>query len=313
MEMSRGDNKLIGLLVLDYGTPSSLDDVRDYYTAIRRGKTPTEEEVKELVTRYASIGGSSPLQAIVKAQGRALQKQLEDTLHREVAIEFGHKFVRPSIKEAEANLLNQGVNEILVILMAPYHSEWNERSYLEQLQYIDSVAYYTVHHWSEIESFIQFWVKSIEEEIVQKEASLGKKTAVLFTAHSVPQYIIDAGDSYKISIETAFCTISKRLSLDEEHLYMAWQSAGKHGQWLQPTVEEVTKELYRSGYERIIYAPIGFTSLHLEVLYDNDIECKELCDSLQMVYGRARMPETDRAFIKAMSEACIKAIGQRKD
>lgn len=296
------DSRPLGLLVLDYGTPNSLEDVKEYYTAIRRGKAPTDEEVRQLIKRYEAIGGSSPLQTIVKAQGIALQRRLEDFFQRTIILEFGHKFVSPSIEEAESKLVNQGIDEILVILMAPYHSQWNEESYFNRLQHVDEVTYYKVPHWSEAESFVQFWVQSIEEQVSQDT-----KKAILFTAHSVPQYIIDEGDSYKSSLEKIFYRIGKELSIREEDRYLAWQSAGKHGEWLHPSVEEVTKDLHQSGYKQIIYAPIGFTSLHLEVLYDNDIECKHLCESLQMLYSRARMPETDEMFIEAMSIACIEA------
>ena len=83
---------------------------------------------------------------------------------------------------------------------------------------------------------------------------------------------------------------------------MAWQSAGVRGDWLTPDVLEVTKEL-STTVKQIIYAPIGFVCDHLEILYDNDKVCKDLCHRLGLAYKRVPMPNGDRLFVKAMAQA----------
>ena len=44
---------------------------------------------------------------------------------------------------------------------------------------------------------------------------------------------------------------------------------------------------------------------HLEVLYDNDYECKVVCDEVGATYHRPTMPNTDERFIDAMVDAII--------
>ena len=58
----------IGLLVMAYGTPESLDDVEAYYTHIRHGRKPSEEALEDLIGRYKAIGGISPLAKLRKSR-----------------------------------------------------------------------------------------------------------------------------------------------------------------------------------------------------------------------------------------------------
>ena len=90
-----------------------------------------------------------------------------------------------------------------------------------------------------------------------------------------------------------------------EHTAQGWQSEETQVRlWLGPDVQDLTRELYKEhGYKHfIIYTPVGFVCNHLEVLYDNDYECKVVCDEIGAVYHRPPMPNTDDLFIGAMAD-----------
>ena len=89
---------------------------------------------------------------------------------------------------------------------------------------------------------------------------------------------------------------------------MAWQSAAPHGQWLGPTVENAINEALQTGADRIVFVPFGFVSNHVEVLYDNDVECKELVEVEGATYMRAPMPNCNEKFLQAMASAIIERI-----
>ena len=72
-------SKTIGLLVMAYGTPYKESDIEPYYTDIRHGKRPTEEELQDLKQRYEFIGGLSPLAGTTDRQAEALTKALNET------------------------------------------------------------------------------------------------------------------------------------------------------------------------------------------------------------------------------------------
>ena len=108
------------------------------------------------------------------------------------------------------------------------------------------------------------------------------------------------GDTYPQIVEATAHTIATKAGVDTYK--MAWQSAGVRGDWLTPDVLEVTKEL-STAVKQIIYVPIGFVCDHLEILYDNDKVCKDLCHRLGLAYKRVPMPNGDRLFVKAMAQA----------
>ena len=89
---------------------------------------------------------------------------------------------------------------------------------------------------------------------------------------------------------------------------MAWQSAAPHGQWLGPTVEDAINEALQTGADRIVFVPFGFVSNHVEVLYDNDVECKELVEAKGATYMRVPMPNCNEIFLQAMASAIIERI-----
>ena len=89
---------------------------------------------------------------------------------------------------------------------------------------------------------------------------------------------------------------------------MAWQSAAPHGQWLGPTVEDAIDQALQTGATHIAFVPFGFVSNHVEVLYDNDVECKELVENGGAIYLRAQMPNCNETFLQAMASAIVERI-----
>jgi ferrochelatase len=82
----------LGVLLMTYGSPSSLDDVPRYMTAVRGGRVPEPDLVTEFKRRYQVIGGS-PLVAVTEAQAAAL----EVALAGEAIVRAGMRFSQPTI------------------------------------------------------------------------------------------------------------------------------------------------------------------------------------------------------------------------
>src|SRR5699024_7607230 len=109
---------------------------------------------------------------------------------------------------------------------------------------------HAIEDWYDAPEFIQYWATSIREELARvKEAD---KAIVLFSAHSLPEKILQVGDPYAEQLEISASKIAKKANID--HYTLAWQSAGKTNQkWLGPDVCDVTKDLYAEGYREFIY------------------------------------------------------------
>lgn len=95
-----------------------------------------------------------------------------------------------------------------------------------------------------------------------------------------------------------------------ENVEVGWQSAGQTPEpWIGPDVQDLTEELFEEkGYRIFVYTPVGFVADHLEVLYDNDYECKIVCDRLGANYYRPEMPNTHPLFIEAAVDAINKVL-----
>ena len=291
-----------GLLFLSYGSPSSKDDLVPYMTSIRRGRVPTEEEIANLTKRYDTIGQweNVELQTMAECQYRTLL-----TLLPSMPSAIGFLHMKPSIADAVDSLVQQGVEHIIAIVTAPFFTALGTGAYEKQVQSAiskyDTVTFDCIRSWWDQPTFKEYWVKA-----VSKCVNINKDLFVIFSAHSIPLINNHGGDSYALALEESAKEIAEHCKLPK--WTVAWQSAAPHGQWLGPTVEDAINEALQTGADRIVFVPFGFVSNHVEVLYDNDVECKELVEAKGATYMRAPMPNCNEIFLQAMASAIIERI-----
>ena len=291
-----------GLLFLSYGSPSSKDDLVPYMTSIRRGRVPTEEEIANLTKRYDTIGQweNVELQTMAECQYRTLL-----TLLPSMPSAIGFLHMKPSIADAVDSLVQQGVEHIIAIVTAPFFTALGTGAYEKQVQSAiskyDTVTFDCIRSWWDQPTFKEYWVKA-----VSKCVNINKDLFVIFSAHSIPLINNHGGDSYALALEESAKEIAEHCKLPK--WTVAWQSAAPHGQWLGPTVEDAINEALQTGADRIVFVPFGFVSNHVEVLYDNDVECKELVEAKGATYMRAPMPNCNETFLQAMASAIIERI-----
>ncbi|MFR0079116.1 MAG: ferrochelatase [Veillonella parvula] len=291
-----------GLLFLSYGSPLSKDDLVPYMTSIRRGRVPTEAEITNLTKRYDTIGQweNIELQTMAECQYKALL-----TLLPTMPSAIGFLHMKPSIADAVDSLVQQGVEHIIAIVTAPFFTALGTGAYEKQVQAAisnhDNVTFDFIRSWWDQPTFKEYWVKALSECVHN-----AKDVFVIFSAHSIPLINNHGGDSYALALEESAKEIAEYCKLP--NWSVAWQSAAPHGQWLGPTVEDAINEALQTGADRIVFVPFGFVSNHVEVLYDNDVECKELVEAKGATYMRAPMPNCNETFLQAMASAIIERI-----
>ena len=131
-----------------------------------------------------------------------------------------------------------------------------------------------------------------------------EQTRVLsFLRTHLPEKIIANGDPYADQLQETADLIAAAAGI--ENYEVGWQSEGQTPEpWLGPDVQDLTRDLHKEkGYTTFVYTPVGFVSDHLEVLYDNDYECKVVCDEIGASYYRPEMPNIDPLFVDAMADA----------
>lgn len=302
--------KKVGLLVMAYGTPYEVSDIKRYYTHIRNGREPSAEALQDLTERYEAIGGVSPMARITKEQAEALEAQLNDMQDDyEFNLYIGLRHIEPFIEDAVHSMAKDGITEAVSIVLAPHYSTLSIKAYNGRAQ--DAAKEYgiqltSVESWHNEPGFIKYWSEQITNTYEQMTADEREKAVLIVSAHSLPKKILQENDPYTEQLAETARLISEQTGITDYEV--GWQSEGNTPDpWLDPDVLDLTRDLYeQKGYRTFVYAPVGFVSDHLEILYDNDQECKEVCDELGAAYYRPSMPNTHPLFIETMAKVVLR-------
>ncbi|PLS02988.1 ferrochelatase [Neobacillus cucumis] len=307
--------KKMGLLVMAYGTPYTLEDLVPYYTHIRHGRKPTPELIDDLRNRYEAIGGISPLARITLDQAEKLEEHLN---HIQDEVEFkmylGLKHIEPFIEDAVKKMHEDGIKEAVSIVLAPHFSTFSVKSYngraVEEAEKLGDLKIRTIESWYKEPKFINYWSEKISQIFHQMPQAEKEQAVLIVSAHSLPEKILQFGDPYPSQLQETADLIANQAGVINYEI--GWQSAGNTPEpWIGPDVQDLTRELFnQKQYKSFVYAPVGFVCDHLEVLYDNDIECKTVTDQLGAKYYRPEMPNAKEEFIDCLATVILKRIAE---
>lgn len=300
-------NDRIAVLVMSYGTPESMDQIEAYYTHIRRGNPPTEAQLKELTGRYEVIvGGFFPLRKNTDHQVASLQAMLAK-LYPQIDYECfqGLKHASPYIEDGVESIVAAGYKRAIGIVLAPHYSIMSVGGYVKRARLKAEelgLEMQFVQSYHDHPLLIEMFSERVSESLEAFSAEDRGQVRILFSAHSLPEKILEMNDPYQEQLLATSRLIAERVGMT--NWQFAWQSAGQTATpWLGPDILEVLETIHREeGVKHVIVCPIGFVSDHLEVLYDIDIECKQLADKLGMQLERTRMLNSDPKYMQLMAE-----------
>ncbi|MDX2379986.1 MAG: ferrochelatase [Acidimicrobiia bacterium] len=280
----------VGVVLMSYGTPATPDDIEAYYTDIRRGRPPTPEALADLTRRYEAIGGISPLAAITEAQRVALAAALEAAETGRYEVRLGFKHADPKVEATAATLVADGCRPIIGLVLAPHYSAASIGGYVSQLRAGGGPDVRAVESWATEPAYVDFLAADLRARVTAMSEVLGSdgRVRVLFTAHSLPQRVIDAGDPYVHELQATADAVATAAGLSGDAWQIAWQSAGRTPDpWLGPDILDVLDALGADGtVDGVIVCSCGFVADHLEVLYDLDIEAAARAATNDLAFGR---------------------------
>jgi ferrochelatase len=286
-----------------YGTPSKPEDVEPYYTHIRHGRKPSAGEVENLKARYSSIGGRTPLLEITQSTARKLSLALSS---REIKVYAGMKHWHPYISEVVPEIVSEGNTELLSIALAPHYSKMSIGSYEEAVKEANNgiggkLGLEFVESWHLNSVFIDKWCERILDARNKYFGSESDNVFHLFTAHSLPEKILTWKDPYKEQLLATTSSIVKHLGIADSHFGFCFQSAGHTSEpWLGPDILDKLKDLAGDGHGKILVAPIGFVSDHLEILFDIDAEAQSMARRLGIKLARTESFNDSDDFISVL-------------
>ena len=289
-----------GLVVMAYGTPASPDDIEPYYTHIRRGRPPSPAALAELTGRYQAIGGTSPLAERTRAQVDGVAAALEEAEPGAWRVALGHKHAAPFVEDAVAGLADAGVERIVGLVLAPHYSRGSVAEYHSRAATAaeaQGIGYRGIDRWHDEPA----WLDAQAERVRAARATLPEPTMVLFTAHSLPERVLE-GDPYADELQASATAIAKRADLGDEW-DLAWQSAGRTPEpWRGPDILDVIRDLGAGGeVAGVLVCPQGFVSDHLEVLYDLDVDADRVAGEAGLAFARTASINDEPAVMRALA------------
>ena len=307
--------KNTAVLLLAFGGADSIEAVPSFLKKVMKGRVPSPEALKIIKERYGEIGGKSPITEITRKQAEALQKLLERKSKVSIKVYFGMRNWHPFIKDTLSEIAETGCKKIIALCMTPQRSNYSVSGYgkdifdsIESLKEKPEVLF--VPEWHRNKNFQETVAEKIIEAMIPLKEN-GGKTAVIFSAHSLPYKVMDKDDPYVNQINE---TIKGVLSITGELDWkLAYQSRGlAPGEWLEPTVDSVLDGLPEQGYKNVVLVPIVFVSDHIETLYDIDIMYRKQAESLGLNFSRSKSLNDSPKFIEALSEIVMEAINHKK-
>lgn len=294
-------NAEVGVLLMAYGSPASLEDVEAYYTHIRGGRTPPPDAIEGLRDRYRRIGGRSPLPDITQRQAVELEAALRGQGISARAY-VGMKHAPPFISDTVAQMAGDGIKKAAGVALAPHYSKMSIGGYISAaasaaLEHHVEMRF--VEHYHDHPGLIRALARRVED--ARRSLAPGRHVPVIFTAHSLPQRILQWADPYPRQLHETCALVASASRV--EIWQFAFQSASHTGEpWLGPDILDVLEELRARGEREVIVSPIGFVADHLEVLYDIDVEAQRIADRLGLRLIRAPSLNDGPDFVAVLAD-----------
>jgi ferrochelatase len=277
------------VVLIAYGSPERLADVPAVYSDIRGGRAIPPELLADLVERYRRLGieDGSPLNAITEETRAELERELGD-----VRVFTGMKHWTPHIAQAADAAVANGAETVVGLVLAPHYSSMSIAGYREQLERglggRAELAF--IESWHDEPGFVDLLAERVR----------GTDAHVVFTAHSLPARILDAGDPYKDQLLETSQLVAERAAL--ETWSFSFQSESQTGEpWLGPDILDQLRELQGRGVRDVLVCPVGFVADHLEIRWDLDHEAAELAEELGLGFRRIEMPNADPEFVQVLA------------
>ncbi|KAB8140203.1 ferrochelatase [Chloroflexia bacterium SDU3-3] len=305
-------DKPIGIFVLAYGTPGTLEDVEPYYTHIRGGRPPSPEALHDLRERYRKVGGRTPLLDLSDSVAQQLQQRLDADGAGRYRVYLGMKHWHPYIGDVVPQIVADGVEQVVAVVLAPHYSRYSlegYRKYIQKaLEHVEQpFQLHFIESWHLNPGFLEMTARRIRAAAEQFPQPGLDAVKVLFSAHSLPEKIVTMGDPYPQYLRESAAAVAERLGLADWRF--CFQSAGMTGDpWLGPDILDYLDTLHEEGVTQVLSVPFGFVAEHLEVLWDIDTEAQDKAAEHGMALRRIAMPNADAEFVAVIESVVREAL-----
>jgi len=302
------------ILLIAFGGPTCPEEIRPFLARVTKGIPIPAARLEEVAHHYEAVGGKSPLNEITLRQANALKNLLNNKLPVYVGMRNTAPFFVDTLKQMAA----AGVTRALGFILSSHRTEASWERYQEniadaraelgggapEVDYCDG--------WHDHPLFLQSWVELIQTAMTKIDAVKRHSTPLVFTAHSLPTAMA-ARSPYVEQLKTSAQLIATKLNHPRWSLAYQSRSGRPSDPWLEPDIGQAIRDLAAQGDKQIIVAPVGFVCDHVEVLYDLDIDAKNIADGLGVELIRASCPNDHPTFVRMMADVIDSQMNKAED
>ena len=302
------------VLVVCFGGPQGLDDIRPFLANVLRGRRIPPERIEEVAHHYELFDGVSPLTAYTNDQADGLRRQLA-ARGLPLPVYVGMRNWSPLLPDVLTQMARDGVRRAIGVIAAAH------RSYSSCTQYRHNVLQARealvaaggppvdvtyVGDWHLHDGFLTAVADGVVVARDSLPAGVQDMARLVFTAHSVPTAMAGA-ETYRLQLRHSAAEVARRLGVSDWDLVFQSRSGRPEDPWLAPDVNDYLREEHaRGGLQAVILSPIGFACDHIEVLYDLDHEARDTCDAIGLPMARASSVNAHPAFVDALADMVVR-------
>jgi ferrochelatase len=302
------------VLLISFGGPQGLDDIRPFLANVLRGRRVSPARVEEVARHYELFGGVSPITAATERQAEGLRLRLA-AAGRPLPVYVGMRNWHPLLPDTLRRMHTGGMRRAVGFIAAAQHSNSSCQQYKENVAAARTelrthgadVEVTYVGSWFDHPGFIETNAAHVREALLRLPEPARHSARLVFTAHSIPLSMAERC-RYREQLLQSALLVAEAAGLRDWVLVYQSRSGRPEDPWLEPDVCDYLRWARERGLAAVVLCPIGFVTDHIEVLYDLDHEAAAVCREIGLDCARAEAANDDPLFLDMMADMVTRTI-----
>ena len=294
------------VLLVAFGGPERPEDIRPFLQIVTAGRPIPPARLEDVAHHYEVIGGRSPLNALTRRQAAALADALA-ARGRALPVWVGMRNWHPFLHETLAEMKDRGRRRAVAVILSSLQTEASWARYVDDVAAArdkvgaDAPEVVFAPAWADHPRFVDAMADRTRAALAQVDSARRAAARLVFTAHSVP-VAMAAGSPYAAQLEATARAVAARVGRGGWSVAYQSRSGSPRDPWLEPDVSDVIRALAREGARDLVVVPVGFVCDHVEVLYDLDVEARQVAAAAGVGFHRAPAANDHPDFIAMLAD-----------
>ena len=294
------------VLLVAFGGPERPEDIRPFLQIVTAGRPIPPARLEDVAHHYEVIGGRSPLNALTRRQAAALADALA-ARGRALPVWIGMRNWHPFLHETLAEMKDRGRRRAVAVILSSLQTEASWARYVDDVAAArdkvgaDAPEVVFAPAWADHPRFVDAMADRTRAALAQVDSARRAAARLVFTAHSVP-VAMAAGSPYAAQLEATARAVAARVGRGGWSVAYQSRSGSPRDPWLEPDVSDVIRALAREGARDLVVVPVGFVCDHVEVLYDLDVEARQVAAAAGVGFHRAPAANDHPDFIAMLAD-----------